>query len=277
MKPMTMDEFKRVELDILLEVVKFCDEHSIEYLLAYGTMLGAVRHKGFIPWDDDIDIYMTRSNRNKFLELFVGDAKPAHLEAIGPHDARAKAPFMKIVDLRTVKEDPNYTYADGALGVDIDVFAIDGQPEDEKEFDRWYKKLNRLYTVDFFMTLGKFNSLKRKLMALAVLPVKIFYGRKKLRKKIDRMHEKYPYETSKFAGAIEGICCCRNDRAPKECFEEYIWADFEGYQFKMAKGYDVIMTELYGDYMTPPPVENRQLHAGVSYWKDDITKTEEEK
>lgn len=277
MKLMTMDECKKVELDILLEVVKFCDEHSIEYLLAYGTMLGAVRHKGFIPWDDDVDIYMTRKNRDKFLELFCGDAKPAHLEAIGPHDIRAKAPFAKVVDHRTFKDEPDYTYPHGELGVDIDIFVLDGQPDDDAEFEKWFRKLERLYMIDFFMTLGRFKTFKRKLAAIAVFPVKIFYGRKRLRKKIDKLHALYPYETSKYAGAIDGTCCRRNDRAPRECFDEYVWADFEGHKFKIAKGYDLIMTTMYGDYMTPPPVEDRWAHTGTSYWRDDKTKTEEEK
>jgi lipopolysaccharide cholinephosphotransferase len=275
MKRMTLEECKKVELDILLEVVKFCEEHQIDYLLAYGTMLGAVRHKGFIPWDDDIDIYMTRSDRNKFLELFTGEAKPAHLEAIGPHDPRSKHTFTKIIDNRTLKTEEHYTYPDGNLGVDIDIFTLDGQPDDDREFERWFSKLERLYTLDFFMTLGKYETLKRKIAAVAVFPVKIFYSRKKLRKKIDKIHEAYPYKTSKFAGATDGICCRRTDRAPRECFDEFIWADFEGHKFKMAKGYDVIMTKLYGDYMQLPPEEERLVHDFTSsYWKDDIDNKE---
>jgi lipopolysaccharide cholinephosphotransferase len=96
-----------------------------------------------------------------------------------------------------------------------------------------------------------------------------------LRKKIDKIHEAYPYETSKFAGATDGICCRRTDRAPRECFDEFIWADFEGHKFKMAKGYDVIMTKLYGDYMQLPPEEERLVHDFTSsYWKDDIDNKE---
>lgn len=269
MQKMTMEECKRVELEILIDVAKFCDEHGIEYLLAYGTMLGAVRHKGFIPWDDDIDIYMTRADRNKFLELFTGEAKPKHLEAIGPHDVRSKNTFTKVIDTRTYKAEADYTYPDGELGVDIDIFTLDGQPDDDSEFERWFSKLERLYTLDFFMTLGKFKTLKRKLAAVAIFPIKIFYPRKKLRLKIDKLHEKYPYETSKYAGATDGICCRRLDRAPKECFDEYIWADFEGHKFKMAKGYDAIMTKMYGDYMQLPPEEERWVHGSTSYWKDE--------
>ncbi len=275
MKKMTMEECKRVELDILIDVVKFCDEHSIEYLLAYGTMLGAVRHKGFIPWDDDIDIYMTRTNRNKFLELFVGEAKPEYLEAIGPHDVRSKNTFTKVIDTRTYKAEADYTYPDGELGVDIDIFTLDGQPDDDREFEKWFSKLERLYTLDFFMTLGKFKTLKRKLAAVAIFPIKIFYPRKKLRLKIDKIHEQYPYETSKYAGATDGVCCRRVDRAPRECFDEYIWADFEGHKFKMAKGYDVIMTKMYGDYMKLPPEEERWVHGSASYWKDDTENNKE--
>ncbi|MBP3370412.1 MAG: LicD family protein [Clostridia bacterium] len=270
MKEMTFEEFKRVELDILLDVAKFCDDNSIAYFLGYGTLIGAVRHKGFIPWDDDIDIYMPRDDYNKFIELFVGDAKPERLEAIHPHHPKSRQPFMKIIDNHTVKIEKGIDFSAGYLGVDIDVFPVDGQPEDSKEFEKWFKKLDRLYTLYFLSVIDKGTTLKRRLAYSAMKVVKIFMPIKKILKKTEALHAKYPFATSKYVGSIESACNVRGDRARRECFEGYEWCDFEGYKFKMPKGYHEIMTNLYGDYMQLPPEEARVTHHFVdSYWKDD--------
>ena len=270
MREMTFEEFKQAEIDILLDVSKFCDDNGINYFIAYGTLIGVVRHKGFIPWDDDIDIYMPRDDYNRFIELFVGDAKPERLEAIHPRHPKSRVPFMKVIDNRTVKIEKGIDYSNGYLGVDIDVFPVDGQPEDEKEFERWFKKLDRLYKLYFFAMLDKGATFKRRLAYAGMKVIKIFMPLDKIRKKTEKLHAKYPYVTSKYAGSIESSCNVRGDRARKECFEGYEWGEFEGYKFKIPKGYHEIMTNLYGDYMQLPPEEARVTHHFVdAYWKEE--------
>lgn len=268
MKQLSIEEHKRVELDILSDVARFCDENSISYFLAYGTLIGAVRHKGFIPWDDDVDIYMPRPDYERFLELFAGEAKPSRLEVIHPFHERSKHAFTKIIDTRTQKHEDGYSDAD-LLGVDIDVFVVDGQPDGDAEFERWFKKLYRLYLLDYLSSRECGASLKSKLAHFGIKLVGVFLPRRKIRKKTAALHEKYPYGSTKYAGSITGICNNRGDRAPTECFEGSLPCEFEGRSFKMPVGYHEIMTRLYGDYMQlPPETERVAPHAVAAYWKD---------
>ncbi|MBQ2385079.1 MAG: LicD family protein [Clostridia bacterium] len=270
MKQLTFEEYKAVELGILLDVSDFCEKHSLTCFLAYGTLIGAVRHKGFIPWDDDVDIYMTRPDYERFLELFCGDEKPERLEVITPSHRLSHHAFTKIIDTRTVKLEDGYSYPNGYLGVDIDVFVVDGQPDDDGEFERWYKKLNRLYLLDYLSSRSGDGSFKRKLAHLGIKLLNVFLPLKKIRAKTDALHAKYPYGSTKYAGSITGLCNNRGDRAPTECFEGSEWCDFEGYKFRMPKGYHEIMTRLYGDYMQLPPEEQRVApHTVKAFWKED--------
>ncbi len=276
MRKMSLEECKRVELDILLDVAKFCDENSITYFIAYGTLIGAVRHNGFIPWDDDIDIYMPRDDYNRFIECFSGDAKPERLEAIHPHHPKSRHPFTKIIDNRTVKIEKGIDFSNGYLGVDIDVFPVDGQPDDPKEFERWFKKLDRLYRLYFLSVINKGDTPKRRLAYTAMKVIKIFMPIEKILKKTEKLHAEYPFAESKYAGSIESACNVRGDRAHRECFEGYEWCNFEGHRFKMPKGYHEIMTNLYGDYMQLPPESERVMpHFTDSYWKDSEGMEEE--
>lgn len=277
MKQLTFEEYKAAEMQILLDVSEFCEKHSLTCFLAYGTLIGAVRHKGFIPWDDDVDIYMTRPDYERFLELFCGDAKPERLEVIHPYHELSKHAFTKIIDTTTVKLEDGYSYPQGYLGVDIDVFVVDGQPDDDAEFERWYKKLNRLYLLDYLSSRSGEGSLKRKLAHLGIKLLNIFLPLRKIREKTDALHAKYPYGSTKYAGSITGLCNNRGDRVPTECFEGSEWCEFEGHKLRMPKGYHEIMTRLYGDYMQLPPEEQRVApHTVKAYWKDGAdTKTNE--
>lgn len=146
LRELTVEEHKKIALDILIEIAKFCDENKISYYLAYGTLVGAVRHKGFIPWDDDIDIQMPRNDYEKFVRRFNAGHK--HLQVVSPTDNAAKHTFAKVIDTRTVKVENGINYKDNEyLGIDVDVFPLDGQPDDEKEYKKYYKKKHDLYQL----------------------------------------------------------------------------------------------------------------------------------
>lgn len=269
MRKLTFEECKKIELDILLDVAKFCDDNGLEYFMAYGTLIGAIRHKGFIPWDDDIDIYMPRKDYNKFIELFKGEGKPERLEAIHPKHPMSRHPFMKVIDTRTAKYEKGYSYPDGVLGIDIDVFPLDGQPDDEEEFNKWYDKLYKLYLLDYLSNRNGEGSLKRRMAHIGIKILNLFMPLKKIRKKTAALHEKYPYESSKYVGSVECIASYKNDRMPKELFEGYSWCEFEGHKFKAPKGYHEVLTALYGDYMQLPPEEQRvNPHLTEAFMKD---------
>ncbi len=146
MKTIEIKEMQKIELEILKSFSKICDEHKLRYFLSNGTLLGAIRHKGFIPWDDDIDVYMPRNDYMTFLQL-VGSSLEPHYKLLTPYNSKEYIyTYAKLYDDRTIliewPDTVRYT-----IGVYIDIFPVDGLPESIKEtkkhFDR-LKKLNRL-------------------------------------------------------------------------------------------------------------------------------------
>ena len=258
MQEITFEENKKYQLEILKDVTNFCDENGITYFLAFGTLIGAVRHKGFIPWDDDIDIQMPRPDYIKFLKAYKGE----HFKVISPYDTQAKHSVAKVIDTRTVKIEKAVKYEKGQeLGIDIDIFPIDAQPDDEGEFLKYFKNKQIIYRLFYFSICDFWQfSLKAKIAYLIPSVIGKLVGKNYFMKKIDQINAHYDYETSNYVGSTSSLYEGVKNRALKEWYKDSILMDFEGSKYKVPVGYHEILTKIYGDYMQLPPEEKRITH-----------------
>lgn len=272
-KQLTQQEIKDISLEILKYVDLICRENDITYFLTAGTLLGAVRHKGYIPWDDDIDIMLPRKDYDKLFREFPTDGSYKFLTA----NNTKHFPFAygKIIDTRTVKiEGIRAKY--GTLGVDIDVFPIDNYPDDYHEAETWCNSIIRL-NKRLYKRLSLFSHGGTLVNTIIQSLLVLFYrfldnsgicSVKQLVKKIDVLSKKYNFVNTNYAGftAIGAYGVKKRNR--KEVFQASIPLEFEGCVFSAPIGYDEFLTNLYGDYMSLPPVEKRKPHHRVkAYWK----------
>lgn len=265
MREISFEESKKLELDILLDIHKFCEENGLSYFLAYGTLIGALRHKGFIPWDDDIDIQMPRADYNKLIETYKSD----RYTLIKPGSARAVHSFVKIIDERTVKIEPEYDYKNGNLGIDIDIFPIDGAPQDDAQYDKWFNKLRRIYRNYVYAMKKPEGSFKH---VAKVKLIKLFLKKPEYYlRKAEELHRLYPYESSQYVAAVESCFNGKGNRVKAECFDGFTLVPFEGYQLRAPLGYDTVLRSLYGDYMKMPPADKQVTHHSNNVtWKEEM-------
>ncbi len=247
-------------LQILKFVHKICVENNIRYSLDGGTLLGAIRHKGFIPWDDDIDIFMPRPDYDKFL-LVMGqqnnqDFKCLHFGKTENYYYR----FAKVVDLNTkVQEADNIDVPE--LGVFVDVFPFDAI--DVENADKIIKKVKKIHKYAGYSALKSLKNVSGNKLTKAVkyitYPIFKMIGWKHWCKKFDKFVRKIDYDKYPHLMAYSGINFKKNI-IPKAFFDNLIDVEFEGTQFKAIKEYHTYLTQLYGDYMVLPPKEKQVCH-----------------
>lgn len=167
-KKLSLDQVKETALQLLIYVDRICEENDLKYSLYYGTLLGAVRHKGFIPWDDDIDIVMLRPDYDKLLSILAKDETYLLLDQSTRPDYRYT--FAKLVDSNTYLESTQfYSGEDPELGVFLDIFPLDGVPENQEELVLYRNELNQdkagiMYTIKdmYARSFNKYRSLLKK-------------------------------------------------------------------------------------------------------------------
>lgn len=269
-KPIHFDEIRKIEFEILSKTAKICDENKLRYYLGYGTLLGAVRHQGFIPWDDDIDILMPRPDYLRLIEI-IDQGSFANMQMFSLQNEKDYLyPFAKLVDNRTLLYQEYNETLEVELGVNIDIFPLDGLP------DNYYMSfllLKALIFLKFVWTMcnQKFppfaTTWYKKLgkISLALLFKPINY--KQVLRIIDRLSAKYDFDSSNYIGCLVfGVG--PNERIRRKSIEGAEKLAFEGEQFFVPSDYDTYLSNVYGDYMQLPP-ENQRIstHRWQAYWK----------
>lgn len=259
MEKLTVEEMKIVQLQILSHLDSFCKENDINYFLIGGTLLGAVRHKGFIPWDDDIDVMMLREDYNRFMELYdLKDSSHYILHAY-EKDQSFPYPFMKLDDNRTIfQEEINNNYE---MGVHIDIFPADVIPNDRRKQKKMFCKSAILIKI---LTIKRLPIKKRRGMMKNFLlfvghfltkPVSVRW----LIKEIINNSCKYSNEKTDYRGNVVwgyGI----KEIVKAESYAEIKMTEFEHEQRPVPIGYEEYLSSVYGDYMMLPPIEKRNTH-----------------
>lgn len=267
-KILSNTEIKDSELKILLYFVQFCDKNNLRYYLAGGTLLGAIRHKGFIPWDDDIDLCMPRKDYEFFVKNFSVDKN--NVEVRCNFLKNFGLPFAKIVDLDTII-DSKFDESENNKHLWIDIFPVDGLPENLKEVEKIYNSCNfyRRILMLSDAKLGKGTTTFRKYSKYILKPLAKLYGRKRCVNKIEQIAKSNPYETSEYVGIVTWGLYGIGERMLKSEFEKSVEVEFEGHKFPAFSCWDSYLTGLYGNYMELPPIEKRKTHNMTVYLKED--------
>ncbi len=256
MKELSLQDRKVIQIAMLSEIDSFCRVNRIRYSLAYGTLLGAVRHKGYIPWDDDIDIMMPLPDLLRFKELFVSSSlKFCDVDTQDGYDMD----FPRITHSRTYKiEGKGFI----SYGVFIDVYPVIGLPDSLEEQD------------SFFFTLSKLESKRQKMKkirrrVLNHCQINTIPGFKSSIKRVVRFERSSnPYEESHQFYVISAPLENRKQNTFSfDLFAEMTELEFEGQLYYCISSYDRFLTHRYGDYMQLPPESERQpYHNATYYW-----------
>ncbi|MBQ6477599.1 MAG: LicD family protein [Bacilli bacterium] len=251
-----------VELEILKEFDRICRKNKIEYYLIGGSLIGAVRHNGFIPWDDDVDVCLTRDNYDKFIKVQAKelDKKRFFFESIetdkecGMLFSKLKRKDSKYLEVTSSKDDSR-------AGIWIDVFAFDNIKDDS-----FFSKLRyfHIYCLKMIL-LKKYNHLnymedKKKNTIIKIISIlSVFYNGERLKKRLSKLMRKDNNKDTKMIASYAGTYLFK-EIIDKEYLTDPIEHDFESLKVFIPKRYDEILRHYYGDYMKLPPKDKRVCH-----------------
>lgn len=274
-KQVSSTEQKNIMLEILDYIEKVCSKYDIPYSLSGGTLLGAVRHQGFIPWDDDIDIMLTRNNYDKL--IYQLEKEPGGYTFLNFSVTGYKYVFAKLCSSITYQKSPNSEI--DKLGIFVDIFPIDSLPTqtlEREQFIREIKQAQRNASMsDFYSYAGSDTYLKKIIKKFLYFPR--FYRLSReltMKERLEELNlkmQKYNNVDTKYVGFVCSRYALTKEKFPRGIFEEYSYYEFEGRKYQGIEDADVYLKQLYGDYMQMPP-KNKQVNHDFYrwYWREKV-------
>lgn len=257
MRKVDINELRKIQIEILDIVSKYCEDNGINYWIDNGTLLGAVRHKGYIPWDDDIDVGMLREDYDKFTSSF-NETNNRYKCCTMKNTFAFPMAHAKVMDTDTVLYEP--TEKDGIkLSINIDIFVYDNAPSDPKLLAHMYdiRDANRNWYGRRNWAIGLIGAGIKGYARLVISIVLKLVPRKVFIYKIQKDAQRYNKSETGYVGNFTSytrmICS-------KDVFKDFIYLEFEGKKYRAPIGYDEWLRAFYGNYLELPPVEERKPH-----------------
>lgn len=270
---MTVEEIRKVQLEMLFYIDRLARKHHIDYSLGGGSLLGAIRHKGFIPWDDDIDIMLKREDYERLMSI-LSQENNSDFKLLHHSVEKNLWPFAKLYHTKSMylsQTDRIHPWT----GIFVDIFPMDRLPEDFKERQRFFKKVHSAAANLMCTTYPNFASGSRKLYMYARLILGlprflVFHGQAKKRAVImDDIMTTYDKQDVPYIGYTDSRYRLK-EYFPVGIFDEYVDTAFEHLTVRRIKDADTYLKQLYGSsYMELPPENKRENHSYYTwYWKE---------
>jgi lipopolysaccharide cholinephosphotransferase len=266
-------EVQETLLQMLLAFSEYCDRHKLRYYLVGGTLLGAVRHQGFIPWDDDIDVGMPRPDYERFLTLTRTEPVSEGYRVISAREHTLTLPFAEMIHVNSRLERPTSKYIDGEfrqLHLFLDIFPQDGWPESGKKAQMLVRRTNflRKLSTESRATIGAGTSVWRRMAKIPAILLGRAIGTEAINSHLDHIAQKYNYDLSKYVGAITYGIYGVGERCIREEVFPLVPVEFEGHSFWAPGCTDSYLRGIFGDYRKLPPKEQQVSH-GLAVWLKD--------
>lgn len=261
---LNIEQIHKATLEIVEKLIEICDKINVNYYVAYGSLIGVVRHKGFIPWDDDFDVVMLRDDYEKFCDYCIKNENKLKPFKLLSRKCEKKYPY-NIARLNNMNYKAVYDNVQGyESGIFIDIYPLDGAGSDvDKVLKKVEKKKSNLFritlwSIDDHYTKSTYNKWYRSIIKYFVRGYSKVRGAKHFLDKMENFKNLYDINNSRYIAEMtwdSGLTLYE-----KSWFDKYIYMDFENLKVKVPIGYDDFLRCHYGDYMKFPPKEEQVPH-----------------
>ncbi len=270
MRELGLDELKKLELGILKHIHKVCEENKLDYSLAYGTLLGAIRHKGFIPWDDDIDIMMPRDSYLKLYQILQNGTR---YKMLTDENQKYCYPWGKVVDTNTTLVEHALLENIEDYGVYVDVFPIDGMGKSRFSIMKLFFEIYICNMLRISAACGGFDVRQHKIFYSIINRIALKKDGRYWSQKLGKISQKYICSKNRYVHILEGepvvpykLKKLYKNFLREEEMKEIIEIEFEKSKFKCVKCWDSLLTKWYGEYMKLPPKSERIVKHDFTAW-----------